>query len=143
MAEAKSSFIFSHKEVAEALVKQQDLHHGIWGLYIEFGIGATNIKQPGSEDLTPAAIVPVVKVGIQKFEEENNLTVDAAKVNPLPRTTSKKKRERKCWYVVRQKGRCDHSAPINSSSEPYPQSSERDGSGVIFWLINNGFILQI
>jgi hypothetical protein len=35
--------------------------------------------------LTPAAIVPVLKIGIQRFPEPNSLTVDAARVNPLDR----------------------------------------------------------
>ncbi len=35
-----------------------------------------------SEKFLPAAIVPVQEIGIQKFEVESNLTVDAAKVNP-------------------------------------------------------------
>jgi hypothetical protein len=34
-------------------------------------------------EMRPAAIVPVMEIGLQKMEEENNLSVDAAKVNPL------------------------------------------------------------
>ena len=30
--------IFSFKEIAEMLVKQQDIHEGLWGIYAEFGI---------------------------------------------------------------------------------------------------------
>jgi hypothetical protein len=77
---------FSHQEIAEALIKKGDLHEGLWGIYIEFGIGAANIGQgPDSEEINivPAAIVPVLKIGIQRFPKSNNLTVDAAKVNPL------------------------------------------------------------
>jgi hypothetical protein len=50
-------------------------------LYVEFGLGAVNV---GTEDdqLLPAAVVPIVKMGLQKGEKENSLTVDAAKVNP-------------------------------------------------------------
>ena len=36
----------------------------------------------GPDDLLPAAIVPVGGIGIQKAEAPNNLTVDAAVVNP-------------------------------------------------------------
>ena len=83
MAETKN-FIFSYKEVAEALVKQQDIHEGLWGIYIEFGIAATNINtSPNDDSLVPAAIVPVLKLGIQRFDKPNNLTVDAAQVNPI------------------------------------------------------------
>jgi hypothetical protein len=33
-------------------------------------------------DATPAAIVPVVSIGIQKVAEKTPLTVDASEVNP-------------------------------------------------------------
>ncbi|MBI1276865.1 MAG: hypothetical protein GC179_01925 [Anaerolineaceae bacterium] len=86
MAET-SQITFSHQEVAEALVKAQNLHEGIWGIYIEFGIIAGNIPSAGDTSLIlPAAVVPVVKMGIQRFAEPNNLTVDAAVVNPIPKS---------------------------------------------------------
>ena len=80
--------VFSHKEVAAALIKEQDIHEGLWGVYIEFGIGAANIGAPGDEaNVVPAAIVPVQRMGIQRFEEPNSLTVDAAEVNPAPESS--------------------------------------------------------
>jgi len=82
MAEV-SMYSFTHQEVAAALVKQQGIHEGIWGIYIEFGFGAGNIGQaPNDTNLVPAAIIPITKIGIQRFPEPNNLTVDAEKVNP-------------------------------------------------------------
>ncbi len=82
MAEAEK-YIFSYKEIAEALVKQQGIHKGIWGLYIEFTIGAANINTtPDDDAFLPAAIVPVKKIGLQKFNKINNLSIDAAEVNP-------------------------------------------------------------
>jgi len=75
---------FSYKEIAEALIKAHDIHEGLWGIYIEFGIAAANVNSgPGENDITPAAIVPIVKIGIQKFPIPNNLTVDAAIANPI------------------------------------------------------------
>jgi hypothetical protein len=75
---------FSHRDVAEALVKKQGLHDGIWGIYVEFGVQGANIgTDPKKKDLVPAAIVPILRLGIQRFPEENQLTVDAAKVNPI------------------------------------------------------------
>src|SRR5262252_9446056 len=82
MAET-SQVIFSHKEVVEALIRQQGIHEGIWGLWIKFGIQGANIGL-GSPGLVPAAIVPVLEIGLQKFDEVNNLSVDAAEVNPTP-----------------------------------------------------------
>lgn len=78
-------YVFSYKELAELLVKQQNIHEGLWGIFIRFGLGAANVGEaPGGDTLIPAAIVPVREIGIQRFEEPNNLTVDAAVVNPAP-----------------------------------------------------------
>ena len=88
MSEIKN-YTFSHKELAEILVKVQDLHEGFWGVYIEFGLGAANVTQPISDDLVPAAIIPIKKIGIQRFDQPNNLTVDAAHVNPSKSKTQK------------------------------------------------------
>ena len=73
---------FSYKEIAEALVRHADLHDGIWGIEIKFGIQGTNIGFGEGGDLTPAAIVPILRLGLQRFNESNNLTVDASEVNP-------------------------------------------------------------
>lgn len=82
MAQAQQ-YIFTYKEIAKALVKDQNIHEGLWGLYVEFGIGAANIGvTPEGTDVMPAAVVPLHKLGLQKFDEANNMTVDAAEVNP-------------------------------------------------------------
>jgi hypothetical protein len=86
MAEA-SQISFSYKEVAEALVKKQGLHEGIWGVFVKFGLQATNIG-PNESDLKPAAILGILEIGLQKLEKETNLSVDAAKVNPKGKTRS-------------------------------------------------------
>lgn len=81
MAEA-TQLVFSNKEVATALVKAHGLHEGIWGLYLKFGISGTNIAT-GPDQIFPAAIVPVIEIGLQKFDEENSISVNAAEVNPV------------------------------------------------------------
>jgi hypothetical protein len=78
-----SQIIFSHKEVVEALIKQHGIHEGIWGLWVKFGIQGANVGV-GSTNLVPAAIVPVLEIGLQRFGEVNNLSLDAAEVNPAP-----------------------------------------------------------
>lgn len=88
MAETKM-FTFSYKELAEILVKQQDIHSGLWGVYIRFGIGAANIGDPENGVLVPSAIVPVREIGLQRFDEASNLTVDAAQVNPKGRKATR------------------------------------------------------
>jgi hypothetical protein len=74
---------YKHNEVVEALIKHEGIHEGFWGIVIEFGIQGANIgSSPESEDLMPAAIVPVLKIGIQRVDKITSLSVDAAKVNP-------------------------------------------------------------
>ena len=94
MPEAKN-IVFNYKEVAEALLGKTDINEGLWGLYVEFGIRGANIgtgPEPG-DDVRPAAIVPVMKIGIQKFEKPSNLTVDASKVNPKSKARKKAKKK--------------------------------------------------
>jgi hypothetical protein len=94
MPETKQ-ILFTHKEVAEALVRRLDVREGLSGLYIEFSIAAANVTSPSGTDLLPAAIVPVLRVGIQRFDEANSLTVDAASVNPTRRTRTKSNKVKK------------------------------------------------
>ena len=68
----------THKELATILVRELGIREGLWGVYVEFRLGAANVGASSETDLLPAAIVPVVKIGIQRFEKENNLTVNAA-----------------------------------------------------------------
>jgi len=71
---------FSFKEVAEALIRYSKLKSGLWGVSIRFGLQASNIAASPGDNLVPAAIVPIIKIGLQQFSEQNNLTVDAATI---------------------------------------------------------------
>ena len=83
MPEIKS-YTFSHTELAEVLVKQLDIHEGLWGIYLEFSLVGANVPTPpDGKTMMPAAINFVNKIGIQRFAAPTNLTVDAAKVNPI------------------------------------------------------------
>ena len=87
--------MFTHKELVELMIKKQDLHEGIWTLSVNFGMKAANFgSTPESDDYLPTALVPVLSVGIQRTDKENNLSLDAAKVNPRhkePRLTFKRR----------------------------------------------------
>jgi hypothetical protein len=72
----------SHKEVVEALIKHQNIHEGIWQLYVEFGIAAANMVM-GEGQASPTAIVPVNKIGLHRVDKETPLSLDASKVNPI------------------------------------------------------------
>ncbi len=90
MAEASTTYRFSYKEVVEALIKQQGLHEGLWMLGVEFGLGAINVNTvEGSNELTPAAIVPLKTITLQRGIEDNSLTADASVVNPRSKLVSK------------------------------------------------------
>ena len=83
-----NQIIFAHKELVTIMIKDQDIHEGWWGLYVKFGIQAANVGP--AADLLPAAIVPILEIGLQKFEKETNLSVDAAKVYPVEKKKLKK-----------------------------------------------------
>ncbi len=48
----------------------------------ESGIGKGGATEIGEDQVHPAAIVPVTEIGLQKFDKEGFLSVDAARVNP-------------------------------------------------------------
>jgi len=89
-----SEIMLSHKEIAELLVKNQCIHEGLWGIQIKFGIQGANIGS-GPDNLHPAAIVPIIQIGIRQYTESSSLTVDAAVVNPKKKKTAKKKAKSK------------------------------------------------
>jgi hypothetical protein len=89
MAEA-SQYIASYKELAEMLIKKENIHEGYWAVMVRFGIQAANISLGGG-DPVPSAIVPVLEIGIQREPNVTPLTVDAAVVNPAPTATKRKK----------------------------------------------------
>ncbi len=73
---------FSHREVVEMLIKNQDIHDGFWGIMIEFGFGAGAFPAPPKGNPVPGAIVQVSRIGIQKFDQPVPESVNAAEVNP-------------------------------------------------------------
>lgn len=85
MADIAAQVLLSHKQIAEALVRQAGLHEGIWRLHVEFGIAGGLITLTVGGDPNPAAIVPIHRMGLQRVDEEDTLSVDAAVVNPRPR----------------------------------------------------------
>ena len=72
---------FTFKEIVTALIKANDIHEGVWGLWVNFGIGASNAG-PNENELKPTAVIPILQMGLQRFDKETSLSVDAAKVNP-------------------------------------------------------------
>ncbi len=89
MAES-GQYIFTYKEVVEALLKKQGIHEGIWGLYVKFGIKAVNLGEEKG-DIRPTAVIPILELGLNKFDDETNMSLDASKVNPKPKAAIPRK----------------------------------------------------
>ncbi len=92
MGEQVEEYSFSNKEVVTALIKLQGLHEGIWMLSLRFGIAATNVQnttEPNG-DPVPAAVVPIVGIGLRKKDKLNPLAVDAADANPRQKSSKRK-----------------------------------------------------
>ena len=86
MPEAEQ-YSFTHKEIAEMMVKRADIHEGKWMLAVQFVFSATGVGQD-EDSVLPGAFTGVAQLGIQRVigdEGISNLTVDAAAINPYPR----------------------------------------------------------
>jgi hypothetical protein len=82
MAEV-SQYTFNWSEVAEALIKKQDIHDGQWMAIIEFAVtGGVFGQTPG--DARPGMMVNANGVQLLKAPAgaAPHLVVDATKVNP-------------------------------------------------------------
>jgi hypothetical protein len=86
-----SQYTFTHKEIAEMLVKHAGLHDGKWMLQVTFAFGAANAG-PAPEQIIPSAFAGVQTIGLQKAAADApvSLTVDAAEVNPSGGAKKKK-----------------------------------------------------
>ncbi|MDD2902636.1 MAG: hypothetical protein PHU44_09415 [Syntrophales bacterium] len=77
---------FGYKELTTALIKHQGIHEGFWSFTIQVGVQAGNMQTGPSESNTVLGIIiPLLKLGLQKHDKPNPLTVDAAEVNPPPK----------------------------------------------------------
>ena len=81
------------KELAALLVKQYDLHEGLYDLMLEFRIGVGS-SGPTEAERLPSAMVSIGAVGLTRATQAGPTTVDAAEVNPAP-TKPAKGRKRK------------------------------------------------
>jgi hypothetical protein len=93
MAEVRQ-YVFTYEEIVETLIKKQGIHEGLWGIYVRFGLAAGNVGEAATGNFLPAAIIPVHEIGIQRFDQPSNLTVDAAVVNPAPSATKARARQK-------------------------------------------------
>lgn len=86
MPDAQPQFLLSHKDLAALLVRENEIHEGLWEVAFEFQI-AIGTMGPSPEQVCPGAMFNVHRVGLNKVSQQTALSIDAAVVNPAPDIT--------------------------------------------------------
>jgi hypothetical protein len=91
-----NQYTFTHKELAELMIKKLGIHEGRWMVSFTFSFGVMN-GGPSPDQIVPTGVVGVQTVGIMRAQPESPeiLVVDAAVVNPAssePSRPSKRSR---------------------------------------------------
>jgi hypothetical protein len=80
-----TQYSFNWAELAEMLIKKQNIHEGQWMATVEFAISSGAFGVAGPADAKPG--VMLLANGVQLIRAQPNfpqhLVVDAAKVNPI------------------------------------------------------------
>jgi hypothetical protein len=78
-----TQYMFSHRELLDALIKKAGVHEGKWQLAVGFSLAAVNAG-PAPGQMVPSAVVGISNIGIIKAQPESpqELVADAAVVNP-------------------------------------------------------------
>ena len=83
MAETET-YSFDLREVTIALIKQQDIHEGVWILGFEFGLGAGYFGLT-KEDSRPSALIQPLKLQLTRQSDATkdiSIAINAGEVNP-------------------------------------------------------------
>ena len=72
----------THRQVVTALIKELDIHQGIWQLSIEFVSRGVNVPMD-DKSVNPGSLTIIKVIGLTKVDKESFIAVDAAKVNSL------------------------------------------------------------
>lgn len=82
---AVAQYNFSLQEVTEALIKQQDLHEGLWSATFNLNVGV-GLMGPKPGEIFPSAMVQITSVALSKVDPGQSPpppgVVDAAVFNP-------------------------------------------------------------
>jgi len=84
---------FTFKEITELMVRKAGVKEGLWAISLKLGIQGVSIGQTPDE-LVPAAIVPILEIGIERVDTPSRLSVDAAEVSAPLRARVKKAKAR-------------------------------------------------
>ena len=77
------SYIFTHKELIELMIKASSIHEGEWMLQVNFGLTAGNFGLSDGS-YVPAGIITVDQLGLTRAKAgaPKSLVVNASDVNP-------------------------------------------------------------
>lgn len=78
------------KELIVLIIKEKDLHEGIFTLELELQIAVGGFG-PTPELVMPGAMFGVSRIGLTQVQQVGPQTVDAAQVNPLKAPPKKRK----------------------------------------------------
>jgi hypothetical protein len=91
MVETKR-IIYSNKELVVMMLKEQGIHEGNWVLAANLSFTAMNVGQlADGSDASPAGVVAVTGVCIDRVPESLPFSVNAAEANPKPKKAAPKK----------------------------------------------------
>jgi len=77
--------IYSNKELVEMMLKDQGIHEGNWVLAANLSFTAMNFGQsPDGSDASPAGVVAVTGVLLERVPAPLPFSVNAAEANPKP-----------------------------------------------------------
>lgn len=76
--------LLQHSELVTLLIREFGVHEGIWTLAVELQFAALTA---GTDDQSayPTGLVSVKSIGLSPGVKVNNISVDAALVNPKPK----------------------------------------------------------
>ncbi len=77
-----SQVIYTHKELASLMVRDQGIRSGLWMVYARFANSVSYIAPPEDQDgpAGPGVVTMLVDLGIQRADQSGPLTVDASQV---------------------------------------------------------------
>lgn len=81
MSKIATEFSFNHSELVALMLKDANIHEGLWSLTVNFKLGAGAFG-PNEDEVAPSAFVSVDSLGIRRAPEPGPLIFDAATINP-------------------------------------------------------------
>lgn len=89
--------VLPYKDLVEMMIKRNNLHEGLWGLFARFGLNVANapVEYDDATQVRPVAIVPLIEIGLQEYKQLNDLSLDAAVVNPRQKVAKKARTAKK------------------------------------------------